>query len=309
MRGQELDASLVHLLKRSILDSYASICGSLGDVGMLENFDRLATVAESPTVPVWGIDQRAGLAEAVFMNSILGRRSDLLNTYMSPNDMGASHPSDNVALVLTLADHVGMSGLDMISAVYVAFTLSAAFSTYYDPVKTDYDHDAAANFYTALTIGYALGLSAAELTTAQQIAGMFGLGTNQSGVGEISDWRHCTYASSAMRGLEAVRLAQAGFEGPPDIYQGAAGVDHFFPHADRFFDPAPDLERIIFKRWPALVFFQTPIDVALDLAAKGIDPQSVTSVEVRTYAFAIANGLTESAYHPASLDPPLSRRW
>jgi 2-methylcitrate dehydratase len=300
MRDRDLDASLLHLLKRSILDSYAGICGSLSDLGMLEKFDRLASDAESRTAAVWGIDQRAGLAEAVFMNSILGRRSDLLNTFVSPNDMGASHPSDNVALVLTLADHLGTSGRDVISTVYVAFTLSAAFSTYYDADKANYDHDATATFYAALTIGYALGLSAAELTTAQQVAGMFGLDINQAGVGQITDWKHCTYASAAMRAIAAVRIVRAGFEAPPNIYRGAAGVDQFFPHADAFFEPAPDLERIIFKRWPALVFCQTPIDVALDLAAKGIDPQSVTSVEVRTYAFAIVNGLTDSAYHPDS---------
>jgi 2-methylcitrate dehydratase len=133
MRDHDIDPSLLHLIKRNILDSYAGICASLNDLAMLEHFDRLAASAESHATSVWGIDQRAGLSEAVFMNSILGRRSDLLNTYLAPNSMGGCHPSDNVALVLTLAEHLGMTGRELISTVHVAFTMSAAFATYYDP--------------------------------------------------------------------------------------------------------------------------------------------------------------------------------
>ncbi|GAB89223.1 MmgE/PrpD family protein [Gordonia rhizosphera] len=300
MRGQDIDSSLLHILKRNILDSYAGICGSLNDRAMLEHFDRFAADAESATVSVWGIGRRAGLAEAVFTNSVLGRRSDLLNTYLAPNSMGGSHPSDNLALVLTLADHLGMSGRELISTVHVAFTLSAAFATYYDPESAGYDHDAAATFYTALTIGYAFDLSVPELVTAQRVAGMLGLDTNQAALGKMTDWKHCTYASAAMRAIQAVKIARAGFDAPPDIYEGAAGVDRFFRHADTFFEPAPDLERIVFKRWPALVFCQTPIDVASDLAAAGIDPHAVTAIEVRSYAIAMRNGATEGAYQPES---------
>lgn len=87
---------------------------------------------------------------------------------------------------------------------------------------------------------------------------MLGLDINQAAVGEITDWEHCTYASCAMRAVQAVKMARAGFQAPSDIYTGAAGVDHFFPHADTVFEAAPDLARIIFERWPALVFCQTP---------------------------------------------------
>ena len=42
MRFEDIDADLLHVLKRNILDSYAGICGSLADIGMLRSFDRLA---------------------------------------------------------------------------------------------------------------------------------------------------------------------------------------------------------------------------------------------------------------------------
>jgi 2-methylcitrate dehydratase len=205
-----------------------------------------------------------------------------------------------VAVVLTVADWLGMSGAQALTTTHVAFWCSATFATYYDPESAGYDHDAAATFITVLAIGQAVGCSAQQLVQAQRIAGMFGLDPNQAAVGQVTDWKHCTFASCAVRGLLAVRYARAGFEAPPDIYQGNAGVDRFFRHADTPFEPAPDLDRIIFKRWPALVFCQTPIDVALDLAPKVTDPSAVTDVEVRTYAVAARNGATPEAMHPDS---------
>jgi 2-methylcitrate dehydratase len=296
-----IDADLLHVLKRNILDSFAGICGSLKDKGMLAAFDRLVSgPASGSDLDVWGIGKRAALADAFFMNTIQARRSDLLNTYLPANGMGGAHPSDNIALVLTLADWLGMNGREYLTSVYTAFYLSAAFATYYNPEPAKYDHDAAATFYTALTIGHAMGLTREQLVLVQRIAGMFGLDINQAGVGQMTDWKHCTYASCALRGLQAVKLAQAGFQAPLDIYEGSAGVNQFFPHAEGIFDPPPDLERIIFKQWTALVFCQTPIDVALELSPKIEDKSTIKSVLVNTYEVAYRNGALPTAHHPTS---------
>ena len=296
-----IDADLRHILLRNLLDSYAGICGSLKDRTMLANFDRLAAgPASGNDLEVWGIGRKASYIDALLMNTVLARRSDLLNTYLPPNGMGGAHPSDNVALVLTLADWLGMDGRAVLNSVHTAFYLSAAFATYYDPESAGYDHDAAASLYTALIIGQAMGLSRDELVTVQRIAGSFGLDINQTAVGQVTDWKHCTYASCAIRGLESVKLARAGFKAAPEIYEGTAGISRFFPHAETMFDPPPALERIVFKRWSALVFCQTPIDVAIDLAARIPDASVIRSVSVKTYEVAVRNGATEAAWKPTA---------
>jgi 2-methylcitrate dehydratase len=293
-----IDADLLHLLKRNVLDSYAGICGSFKDKTMLANFDRLAAgPASGNDLDVWGIGRKAAYLDAFFMNAILARRSDLLNTYIG---MGGAHPSDNVALVLTLAAWLKMDGRAVLTSIHTAFYLSAAFATYYDPEAAGYDHDAAATLYTALIIGHAMGMSRDQLVSVQRIAGSFGLDVNQTAVGQMTDWKHCTYASCALRGLEAVKLARSGFEAASEIYEGAAGINRFFPHAEAMFDPPPALERIIFKRWPALVFCQTPIDVTIDTAAQVPDKNAIRSISVKTYAVAARNGATAAAWHPTT---------
>ncbi len=66
------------------------------------------------------------------------------------------------------------------------------------------------------------------------------------------------------------------------------------------FEPPPALDRIIFKRWPALVFCQTPIDVAIDLAARIPDTGAIRSVSVKTYEVAVRNGATDAAWKPTA---------
>ena len=183
-----IDADLLHLLKRNVVDSYAGICGSLKDKTMLANFDRLAAgPASGQDLDVWGIGRKAAYLDAFFMNTVLARRSDLLNTYIPPNGMGGAHPSDNVALVLTLADWLGMDGRAVLTSIHTAFYLSAAFATYYNPKSARYDHDAAATLYTALIIGHAMGMARDQLVSVQRIAGSFGLDINQTAIGPMTD--------------------------------------------------------------------------------------------------------------------------
>lgn len=298
---QSIDEKNLHILKRNLLDSYAGICASLRDKGMLEKFDILADFEPNEKgMNIWGIGKKASLPEAIFMNTILARRSDLLDTYMSPGKMGANHPSDNVALVMSLADWTGRSGKDLLTYTYVSFILSCAFSDYYNPEPSGYDHDAQSVLYTPLIIGYILGLNTEQLIEVQRMAGVFGLDINQTAMGEVTDWKHCTYASCALRGIHIARMALAGFKGAIDIYGGEAGVSRFFPHSATMFQKLPDLSSIVFKRWPALVFCQTPIDVAIDLSTEIESPTSIDCIKVETFKTAMNNAATESAYNPKS---------
>jgi len=301
--GQTLSTEMTRLLKRNLLDAYGGICASLQDVPLLEKFKRYAAVfPEAGGVGVWGIGSKAQLVHGTFLNTILGRRSDLVNTYLSPDHMGGSHPSDNLSLLLTLADWRGLTGAQLLRGLYVAAMLSCAFSDYYDPEGGGFDHDAAAGVYTALITGHVLGLGHQELVEAQRMAGAMGLNPNQAGEGVITDWKHCTYASCAMRGVSAAVMAQAGFQGPVDIYKGAAGLDRFLPHVDAFMDVPPDLGRIVFKLWQALVFCQTAIDTALELypAFRKLDAASVSQVDVWAYHMAMVQAGTVDAASPVS---------
>ena len=298
---ERIDPETLHVLKRNILDSYAGICASLKDTGMTRIFQRMTSmVADDRGITVWGVGLKAHAPEALFMNTILGRRSDLVNTYMSPDRMGGSHPSDNVSLVLSLAEWLGKGGKDVLSHTWLAYRLSCMFANYYDPESTGYDHDAQALFFTPLVIGSMMSLAAEQMTQAQRIAGMLGLNINQAAVGDVTDWKHCTFASCAMRGLESVIMGLSGFTGPGEIYEGESGVNRFITHAPSIMDTPPDLGSIIFKRWPALVFCQTPIDAAVELSYRIGDHDRIAKVEVQTYKKAITEAAIASSYHPMS---------
>ncbi len=303
VREQGLSSATRRILLRNLIDSYAGICASLQDLPMLQRFKRYAASTPDPQgVFVWGTGQRVSPVHAVFLNSILGRRSDLVNTYLAPNHMGGNHPSDNVSLLLTLAGRKNLNGKDFLEAMHLAYVFSCAFSDYYDPEEGGFDHDAAAGLYTALICGHVLGLDTKQLIQVQRIAGAMGLNTNQAGEGQVTDWKHCTYASCAMHGLSAAIMADAGFEGPVDIYCGQAGINRFLPHSDSFMAARPDLGRIVFKRWQALVFCQTAIDAALELHARlaALETAQVQRVQLWTYQMALVQAGTAEAMRPVS---------
>lgn len=303
LASHDISIELRHLLKRNLLDSYSGICASLIDRPLIETFRRYAeTTADNNGVRVWGTANRVQLVHGIFMNGILGRRSDLVNTYLSPNHLSGNHPSDNISLLLTLGEWKNIDGLALLQAMYLAYMLSCAFSDYYCPEAGGFDHDATAGFYTTLIAGHLLRLDKNSMVEAQRIVGAMGLNTNQAALGQVTDWKHCTYASCAMQGTTAALMAQAGFHGPVDIYQGQAGTDHFFPHIDTFLSTLPDLQTITFKRWQALVFCQTAIDVALDLFPQfsKLDISTIANVEVWTYEMALKQAGIAGAYHPDS---------
>ena len=222
--------------------------------------------------------------------------------------MGGNHPSDNVSLLLTLADWKKLGGSQLIRAMHAAYVLSCAFSDYCDPEAGGWDHDAAAPLYTALIMGLLEGLDTAGLMEAQRIAGAMGLNPDQTGLGLVTDWKHCTYASCAMRGVEAALMAKAGFKGPVDIYRGEAGWERFMPHAADFMAKPPDLGGIVFKKWQALVFCQTAIDAAVELSpefsARGRQEVSVIRVETHEKALKEAGGQRlPPAFFPGRQDP------
>lgn len=298
----DIGKDTLHLMKRNVLDAYAGICASLLDVQMVRRFEALASLLpDSRGMVVWGTGKHSHVSEALFMNTILSRRSDLLNTYISPNSTGGAHPSDNISLVLSVGDLQNAAGKDLLTAAYAAFMLSCAFADHFNPESGRLDHDALAVFYTALVVGYMFGLSIDQLVEAQRIAGSMGLAMNQAALGEVTDWKHCTYAACAMRAMISVNMALAGFSGPVDIYEGEAGAGTFMKSVGEFLDPAPDLKRIIFKRWPALVFIQTPIDTAIALSGMIDDHKAIERIHVETYRKAIEEAaVSEGALYPAS---------
>ena len=215
LQNQDLSDGMTRLLKRNLLDSYGGICASLLDQPLIKKFSRYAEVfPDGNGVGVWGVGAKTQLVHGIFMNTILGRRSDLVNTYMSSTHMGVNHPSDNISLLLTLSQWLGLSGAELLRAQYVAYMLSCAFSDYYDPEGGGFDHDAAAGVYTALIAGHLLGLDDRQMVEAQRMAGDMGLNPNQAGVGQVTDWKHCTYASCAMRGVSASSHGQSRISGP-----------------------------------------------------------------------------------------------
>lgn len=97
-------------------------------------------------------------------------------------------------------------------------------------------------------------------------------------------------AHAARAGLEAARLAQAGFTGPlqilesPQGFFAAACPDGAAEDVLRAYAPPWLLQEVSFKPWPACRHAHPAIDAALALWAQGPPPRAVPDIELAVYA-------------------------
>ncbi|KWF20570.1 hypothetical protein WT56_29815 [Burkholderia pseudomultivorans] len=89
-------------------------------------------------------------------------------------------------------------------------------------------------------------------------------------------------------------LAQAGIDGPRNVFQGRAGFINLYQDGQFDIDAMPSgLERcalvddLSLKPYPACRFTHAPIDVALDLHARGVRPKDVRHIHIRVSGQAV----------------------
>jgi 2-methylcitrate dehydratase PrpD len=102
---------------------------------------------------------------------------------------------------------------------------------------------------------------------------------------------HTSHAARA--GLDAARLAAAGFKGPLSILEGEQGFFAacapdgnpsaiLYPYGDDWL-----IHQVSFKPWPACRHAHAAIDAALDINECGVDPKQFQTIKVTTYPDAI----------------------
>ena len=111
-----VDASAIPLevvehTKALILDSIGCALAATEEPAFTRASRVLAQLGGNPDCTVIGSSQRVNLPQAVLLNGILIRSLDLNDAYIGPRQMG--HPSDNIAVALSVGEKFRASGLSV----------------------------------------------------------------------------------------------------------------------------------------------------------------------------------------------------
>src|SRR3981081_2494402 len=159
---------------------------------------------------------------ATFVNGLMIRYFDYNDTYLSKEP---AHPSDNLSAVFAVAESVGATGKEAITAAAIAYEVQCRFCDAASIRARGWDHPTYGAFSTALASAKLMKLDPERTRHAINIAGVNCAAFRQARVGELSHWKGVAFADAARHGVYAALLARAGMTGPAPIFEGQMGFE------------------------------------------------------------------------------------
>lgn len=235
---------------------------------------------------LWGGGERVSVEGAAYANATLmhARTQD-------DGHVGSQTHVSTVTLpaVLALAESMGASGQDVVTAAVAGWETVAAVATGFAPVTTARGFRASAlygPFAAAAACAKLLGCTAEQVRDALGLAATFAAGTNQTWSAGTMEWQHQVGLANR-NGLMAALLASEGVSAAPDSLEGAAGFYQAFAGTTDGADQVGsalgqqwETLAVVFKPFPICAINQSPVyalrALARDEGLREVDVESVT---------------------------------
>jgi 2-methylcitrate dehydratase len=208
-----------------------------------------------------------------------------------------THPSDHIAPCLAVAEAERASAHDLIVAIAIAYEVDCRLADVLDIFPRGWDTPVYSLPAVALASGKLMGLDAARMTEAINIAINDHISMGQTRRQVLSDWKGLSDGEASRNAVFAAMLARGGLTGPAPIFEGQIGffkqvsgeadvqVEKFGGHGNNF-----RIHQCGIKTYPAVIYSQTAIAAAKAVADeivrgttdKGAALERITSVEVAT---------------------------
>jgi 2-methylcitrate dehydratase len=293
LRFEDLSAEVVHEVKRRVLDSLGCALGAWTEepCAMARKVASEFSARQGSTII--GTTHKAPPDWAAFANGCAIRYFDYNDTYLSKEP---AHPSDNISAALAIAESVGATGRDLITAIALAYEVQCRFCDAASIRARGWDHVTYGTFSTALACARLMNLDPKKTRHAVNIAGVAGAAMRQARVGELSHWKGVAFATAARHGVFSALLARAGMTGPGPIFEGQMGFEKQLGVSlgnvgEKFAVPFPKTEHgpaamilnTSIKYWPAEYHSQSAIEAALSLRKKITDPAEIKSMAIESH--------------------------
>ncbi len=295
-RFEDLPASTVHAAKARLLDS-AAVGLAAYAAPPVRILRKCAPRVVGPwAATLWGTRDKTTPDLAALVNGTMVRYLDLNDAYRT---LDASHPSDNLPGLAAAAQALGLSGRELILALFISYEIQCRFTDTVPFNDAGWDQPVVGAQAAALAVGRMMALDAEQLAHALSLSVVPHLGTYQTRSGELSMWKGCAGPNGARHGIFAAQLAREGLTGPYSAYEGTFGIwkqtlgkpGEFKLPAGKLAAPL-GLNQTNIKRHPVRDSCQLPIDTALELRKKlaGRPPKSL---KVDTYKSAHAGAVAD----------------
>lgn len=288
----DLPEQVVMLAKERIMDTLgAAIAGSV-------NWEYAAQLREackklgSGECSVIGGEKCYPAAHAAMINATYAHSVELDDGH---KNAGCHAGAVVVPTALTMAQALGKSGKELITAVAIGYEVTYRIASHVNPAQINKGFHPSSNcgaYGAAAVAGKLMGLSEEQLANALGQAGMLASGTMEAT--KSGQRAKCVQVgNAAYNGILAACLAQTGMEGCLTALEGPNGLFATQSENVDVEDVCRDLGKVYTigdtynKMYPSCRHAQPGIEAALDLGVEHrIDPADVAAVHIGTHKVA-----------------------
>ena len=286
LRGRTLTADESHAAVRAVIDWFGAVIA--GSHQAPARILRAALLEEdgSGTARLVPDGRPAAVRTAALINGTASHTAELDDIFRD----GIYHPgSPTVAAALALAQHRDLPGRDLLRAIAVGYEVGSRVARTVNPQHYAYWHTTG----TVGTLGVAaaaadlLDLDEPHFAPALATAATMAAGLQQAFRSDaMSKPLHAGHAAEA--GLLAALAAAQGYTGALDVLEGPAGFGAAMAGSPDWSAALAEPDRPLaitvatVKNHSCCGHTFAAVDAGLELRARGIRPEDIESVEVRT---------------------------
>jgi len=216
-----IPAEVVEHTKALILDSIGCALAAADESVFARASQVLAQLGGSADCTVIGSSRRVNLPQAVLLNGILIRALDLNDAYIGPGQMG--HPSDNIAVALSVGEKFRASGLNVIASVALGYEIYCRIQDIV-PVRGTWDHTTASALAAPLIAGRLIGLNAEQLAHAAALSATHGNTLAVVRTGQLANSKASANALVASQAALCSLFAAEGMTGSLGVIEHPRGL-------------------------------------------------------------------------------------
>src|SRR3984957_4736874 len=284
LRNDDLDAATIERVKTHVIDTIGCGIGAFDErpVGIC----RGVALAVDGSATIIGTNRRTTPELASFANGAACRYFDFNDTYVG---RFAVHPSDHIAACLAVAESERASAQQLITSIVIAYEINCRLVDALDIAMRGWDPTVMSLPAVALAAGKLMKLRPEQLTQAINLAVNDHIPLAQTRVQTLSDWKGFADAEAARNAVFATLLARGGLTGPAPIFEGQSG---FFQQVSGPANVDPDtfgrpgvpfrIHQCGMKPYPAVVYTQTAIVAAIEVASEVGSLDRIAAIEIAT---------------------------
>jgi 2-methylcitrate dehydratase len=259
----------------------------------MRTFDALGG---NPECAIIGARRRMPVTSAVMLNGILIRELDLNDIYVGPGQTG--HPSDNIAVALSVGERQQSTGRDALAGVVLGYEIYCRIQDLITS-RSLWDHVTASALAAPAIAGRLLKLNVEQLANALALSAAQGNTLAAVRSGQLSNAKAMANAWVAFQATLCSLLAAEGMTGPLAVIEGRSGLGQgLLSGADlsELVAPLGDHFRISdvsIKAYPCIGTAQAMVAAVLQARAEIPDPAKIEQIELRMADIPFVRGQLE----------------